>query len=119
MTNLQRSKHNQQGWMLLEVMLCLALLSFVLVMLQKQQQIQWQSLAQLQSNDDQEQVQEQIELLNSLMDSPNWLSGVSPPSSSKTNSYPNCDLCRGADFQRWFIVAQQSTSVGAGIEDKP
>ncbi|MGR0277559.1 type IV pilus modification PilV family protein [Marinomonas dokdonensis] len=119
MTSLQRGKHNQQGWMLLEVMLCLALLSFVLVMLQKQQQIQWQSLAQLQSNDDQEQAQEQIELLNSLMNSPNWLSGVSSSSSSKTNSYPNCDLCGGADFQRWFVVAQKSTSVGKGIEDKP
>ncbi|MEO9910608.1 MAG: prepilin-type N-terminal cleavage/methylation domain-containing protein, partial [Lentilitoribacter sp.] len=108
MTRFQRGKRNQQGWMLLEVMLCLALLSIVLVMLQKQQQMQWQSLAQLQANDWQEQTQEQIELINSLLGSPSWLSHVDQLASRDTSSYPDCGLCSGADFQRWFVVAQQS-----------
>lgn len=92
----------QQGWMLLEVMVCLALLSIILAGIEKQQQWHWQNLQQLQASHGRQHQQSQRQRLAQLMNYPLWLEPEALAKRQQGSPYPTCQLCRGKDFKVWF-----------------
>ncbi|MCV2403276.1 hypothetical protein OFY17_10330 [Marinomonas sp. C2222] len=99
-----RIKH-QQGWIILEVLLCLFLLAVVLQVVERQSHRQWSSIQisedskKRAENDQNQEVFEHLIGENLASEDVNTL-----------YSYPNCDLCSGEELKQWFYASQYSVS---------
>ena len=107
-----KSRQNQQGWMMLEVLLCLALLAVVLHLAQGQSEAQWQSIQlaeeQRKLEENQQKQASMATLMNStLAGSISWLSD----NNSQTNlAYPDCQQCTNSQLEQWFYASQHDLS---------
>jgi uncharacterized protein YlxW (UPF0749 family) len=101
------SRRNQKGWMMIEVLLCLALLAVVLHLAQGQSEVQWQSIQLAEEQRKLEENQQKQAAMVTLTDSVSWLS----ESNDQTNrTYPDCQQCTGNQLESWFYASQQSVS---------
>ncbi|REG84289.1 hypothetical protein [Marinomonas pollencensis] len=95
------------GWITLEILLALILLSVVLHLVQRQSANQWQTIHQGQQAANLEQNQNKQALMVQLTGSGSWLSSEY---STQHGSYPECQPCTGAELRVWFRAAQYEVS---------
>jgi len=98
----QRKK--QQGWITLEVILSLVLLSVVLHFAQQQSNTQWQSIQLAETSRKLEDNEEKQALMAELTESSAWLNIQS------NQIYPDCQQCKGSDLEQWFSASLYSVS---------
>ena len=101
------SRKSQQGWIMLEVTLCLVLLAFVLHLAQVQSQTQWQSIQLAENQRKLEENQQKQALMEMLVVERNW---SADDDSQDSDSYPECKECTGSQLERWFYASQHDLS---------
>ncbi|MFT2096997.1 hypothetical protein ACMUMQ_01455 [Marinomonas sp. 2405UD66-6] len=101
------SRKSQQGWIMLEVTLCFALLAFVLHLVQVQSQTQWQSIQLAENQRKLEENQQKQALMEMLVVERNW---SADDDSQDSDSYPECQECTGSQLERWFYASQHDLS---------
>lgn len=113
-----RSKSRQRGWIMLEVMLCLALFAVVLRVSQQQTEGQWQSVQRAEEQRKRQDNALKQAAMAQLVGSVSWLEGS--PESVKID-YPDCLQCTGSQLQNWFYATQHflpdSTALALAEED--
>lgn len=101
------SYKTQQGWIMLEVTLCLALLAFVLQLAQVQSQTQWQSIQLAEQQRKLGENQQKQERMEKLVVERSW---SAEGDSQDSDSYPECQQCTGSQLERWFYASQHELS---------
>lgn len=89
---------------MLEVVLCLALFSVVLLVLQRQSAAQWQSLQQAEAQRQLDENQQKQVAMAQLTGSAAWLDVQNSPN----DAYPDCHTCSGNELKTWFHASQHS-----------
>ncbi|MGO2512750.1 type IV pilus modification PilV family protein [Marinomonas polaris] len=111
------SKPRQKGWIMLEVILCLALFAVVLLVLQRQSSAQWQSVQQTEEHRKLHENQQKQAAMAQLTGSLIWLDAQSSPN----EGYPDCQKCTGNELKNWFHASQhflfESTTLTLSEED--
>jgi type II secretory pathway pseudopilin PulG len=97
----------QRGWIMLEVILCLALFAVVLHVSQRQSEMQWQSLQQAQEQRKRHENEQKRVAMMQLVGPVAWIN-QQPDTSSQ--AYPDCQKCTGSQLEQWFYTAQDSFS---------
>lgn len=92
-----------RGWITLEIMLALVLLSVVMQVLQHQSIRQWQTIQQGEQAAKLSNNQAKQALMAQLTGSVIWLD---VEYSSQQGSYPECEPCSGTELFTWFRAAQ-------------
>tara|TARA_R110001583_G_scaffold71586_1_gene201498 strand:+ start:496 stop:858 length:363 start_codon:yes stop_codon:yes gene_type:complete len=101
------SKTSQQGWIMLEVVLCLALLSVVLHLAQRQNEAHWRSIQQLEEQRKSHENQQKQTAMKTLTGSAAWLNNQED---LFNQAYPNCQKCSENQLKRWFYASQHGVS---------
>ena len=96
-----------RGWITLEIMLALVLLSVVLHLVQRQSASQWHTIHQGQQAANLTENKAKQALMAQLTGSGDWLEAEY---SSQQGSYPECIPCTGTDLLVWFRAAQYEVS---------
>lgn len=113
-----RSKSRQSGWIMLEVMLCLALFAVVLRVSQQQIEGQWQSVQRAEERRKRYENTLKQAAMTQLVGSVSWLEET--PASVKID-YPDCLQCTGSQLQHWFYATlhflPDSTAFALAEED--
>ncbi|RBP77920.1 hypothetical protein [Marinomonas rhizomae] len=111
-------KSRSKGWIMLEVVLCLALFAVVLSVLQRQGTAQWQSLQRTEAQRKLDENQQKQAAMRLLIGPAAWLD----TQSSTNEDYPDCRLCTGHELKNWFRASQyvlpESTVLTLREEDK-
>jgi len=95
------------GWITLEIMLALVLLSVVMLVLERQSASQWQTLQQGEQVRQLRDNAAKQALMVQLTGSEAWLDSVY---SSRQGRYPVCEPCTGVEFSTWFGATQHRVS---------
>lgn len=95
---------NNRGWIMLEVILCLALFALVLQVAQHQSETQWHTLQQAEIYRQNMENQQKQASMRQLMGAESWLSKTP---NSPTQGYPDCQVCTGDQLKQWFYATQQ------------
>jgi len=90
------SKSRQQGWMMIEVILCLALFSIVLHLAQRQSEAQWQSVQLAEEQRKRFENQQKQIAMTQLVGEVSW---VKEDKTELDLDYPSCQSCNGA----WMV----------------
>ena len=93
------SKSRQQGWMMIEIILCLALFSVVLHLAQRQSEAQWQSVQLAEEQRKHVENQQKQTSMTQLVGDVSW---VKDDNVELGITYPNCESCRGSQLQDWL-----------------
>ncbi|GAA0231137.1 MAG: type II secretory pathway component PulJ [Marinomonas primoryensis] len=101
------SKTRQHGWIMLEVVLCLALFSVVLHLAQRQNEAHWRSTQQLEEQRKNHENQQKQAAMEALTGSAAWLNNQE---SSLNQAYPDCQKCSENQLKRWFYASQHDLS---------
>lgn len=114
------SKPRQKGWIMLEVILCLALFAVVLLAVQRQSEAQWQSVQLADTQGKLEENQQKQAAMTQLVGSVAWLNTAK---TSPDEGYPDCQKCTGNELKNWFYASQHALSesavLGLSEEGKP
>ncbi|MBJ7539105.1 hypothetical protein [Marinomonas transparens] len=97
------TQKSQTGWIMVEMVLCLALLAVVLHLAQRQSANQWQSIQVAEQQRQYRESQYKQAQMKSLTGSDNGLNG---DNTTNKADYPSCQLCTGDDLIKWFNAAQ-------------
>ncbi|WP_212655351.1 hypothetical protein [Marinomonas sp. CT5] len=97
----------QKGWIMVEVILCLALFAIVLSVSQQQSETQWQSLQRADNERKQQENQQKQQAMLRLVGSVSWLTDPQDNKDIKA-PYPDCQTCRGNQLREWFYASQHS-----------
>ncbi|MGO2232423.1 hypothetical protein B6N13_04485 [Marinomonas sp. UCMA 3892] len=87
---------------MLEVILCLALFAVVLHVVQRQSEVQWQSIQQAEEHRKLHENQQKQAAMAQLTGSLTWLDGQNSPH----EEYPDCQKCTGNELKNWFHASQ-------------
>ncbi|MBD5770079.1 hypothetical protein [Marinomonas colpomeniae] len=96
-------KRRLQGWMMMEVIICLALLAVVLHLVQSQSEVQWQSI---QLAEEQRKISENKTKQQAMVQLTGSISWRDNSNITFNSGYPDCQLCRGNQLERWFYASQ-------------
>lgn len=96
-----KAKFEQRGWVMMEVILCLALFAAVLHVVQRQSSAHWQTIEYAQQQQKRAHNQQKQALMAKLTGSSVWLN----QEAESARSYPDCQTCRGDQLERWFQAA--------------
>lgn len=107
-------KRRLQGWMMMEVILCLALLAVVLQFVQGQSETQWQAIQLMEEKRKIDENTAKQEAMVQLAKSSSWLNDSNVVLSS---GYPDCLLCRGSQLKHWFDTSQHIVPSNNGGEE--
>ncbi len=99
-----RTNANQQGWISLEVMLCLVLLAIVLHFAKAQNTTQWQTIQLAETSRKQQENEQKQALMAQLTQSSVWLDV------ENHSDYPDCQVCTGSQLEQWFSASLYSVS---------
>lgn len=102
-----RSRQRQQGWMMIEIILCLALFSVVLHLAQRQSEAQWQSVQLAEEQRKRFENQQKQTAMTQLVGDVSW---VKDDNAELGLAYPNCQSCSGSQLQDWFHAALHEVS---------
>ncbi|MEL0637072.1 hypothetical protein V6259_09890 [Marinomonas sp. TI.3.20] len=104
------------GWITIEIILALVLLSVVLHLVQQQSDRQWQTLQQREETSRLRDNLNKQEVMTLLTGSKAWLDS---DKSHQQGDYPSCEICSGDDLTQWFNAAQGkvSSSVQTMVSD--
>ena len=97
------SKPRQKGWIMLEVILCLALFAGVLHLVQRQSEVQWQSVQQAEVQRKLDENHQKQAAMVQLVGSVTWLD---MPNNLSNEAYPDCQKCTGNELKNWFHASQ-------------
>ena len=97
------SMPKSRGWIMLEVILCLALFAVVLHLVQRQSEVQWQSVQQAE---DQRKRYENQQKQAAMMQLVGRLAWLDTPKKSSDEVYPDCQKCTGNELKNWFYASQ-------------
>lgn len=98
------SPSHQRGWIMLEVIICLALFAVVLHLAQRQNQVQWHAIQQIETQRNQQENQQKQAAMVVLTGSSSWLSDQGQ------KAYPDCQTCAGSQLEDWFYGALHPVS---------
>lgn len=90
------SPSHQRGWIMLEVILCLALFAVVLHLAQRQNQVQWHAIQKMEAQRNRQENQQKQAAMVALTGSSSWLSD------QEKKAYPDCQTCSGSQLEGWF-----------------
>lgn len=108
---------SQRGWIMLEVIVCLALFAVVLKVVQHQSETQWHTIQQAETYRKNQENRQKQDAMKQLVGSVSWLTD---PHSATPSEYPDCQLCTGDQLKQWFYAAQQKeTSDHKGVGEEP
>lgn len=107
------SKRQQQGWMMIEVILCLVLFSVVLHLVQGQNEAQWQSVQLAEEQRKRFENQQKQTTMTQLVGGVSW---VKDDSAALSLAYPNCQSCSGSQLQDWFHASLHKVFAEEGDE---
>ncbi len=114
------SEPRQKGWIMLEVILCLALFAVVLLAVQRQSEAQWQSVQLADTQGKLQENQQKQAAMTQLVGSVAWLD---TPKILHKEEYPDCQKCTGNELKNWFYASQhvlsESAVLGLSEEGKP
>ncbi|MGO2354767.1 MAG: hypothetical protein ACTH58_08535 [Marinomonas foliarum] len=108
-------RQKQRGWIMLEVILCLALFSVVLYVAQRQNAAQWQSTQQANEQLKHTENEQKQASMAQLTGSVNWLGNTQKP---LNQTYPDCQRCSGSDLKRWFQASLHHLPESAVVTSK-
>ncbi len=106
------SKPRQKGWIMLEVILCLALFAVVLLAVQRQSAAQWQSVQLVDTQSKLDENQQKQAAMAQLVGSVAWLN---KPKISPDEGYPDCQKCTGSELRNWFHATQHFLPESAAL----
>lgn len=92
-------RQKRGGWIMLEVLFCLALFSVVLYAAQYQSSAQWQITQRVNEQLKQTENEQKQASMAQLTGSVSWLDNIQ---TSLNQTYPDCQRCTGNGFKRWF-----------------
>jgi len=101
------SKSRQQGWMMIEVILCLALFSIVLHLAQRQSEAQWQSVQLAEEQRKRFENQQKQIAMTQLVGEVSW---VKEGKTELDLDYPSCQSCNGSQLHGWFRASLHKVS---------
>lgn len=104
----------QQGWVMIEIILCLALLSVVLYAAQRQSEYHWQSIQLAQQAQKQADNHRKQAIMKQLTGSAAWLDR----DKADYPSYPNCQLCKESQLKAWFYASLYPVTEYPVADDK-
>ncbi|WP_156924873.1 hypothetical protein [Marinomonas ushuaiensis] len=100
-------KSRQQGWMTIEVILCLALFSVVLHLAQRQSEAQWQSVQLAEEHRKRFENQQKQIAMTQLVGDVLW---VKEDKTELELDYPSCQSCSSRQLQDWFRASLHTVS---------
>lgn len=100
---------HQQGWIILEVLLCLFLLAVVLQVVERQSHSQWSSIQLSEDSKKRAENQHNLEVFGYLIGE-ELIEEALEEGIKTGHSYPNCNLCSGEELKQWFLASQYSVS---------
>ncbi|GAB3484615.1 hypothetical protein [Marinomonas epiphytica] len=92
------TRSNIAGFLLLEMLFCLALLALVLTQMASMHSQQWQSLKRDKDSRNQQEQAKVDATLARLLGGSALLRGAQSP----VSEYPKCHFCQGQDFTLWY-----------------
>lgn len=103
---------HQKGWITLELLLALVLLSVILFMVERQASQQWQTLQQQVDSQNRLDNQRQRAVMARLTGQDEWLNSTK----DKTLTYPKCRICSGNNLAQWFEASLLNTNKVEALE---
>ncbi|MBR7888978.1 hypothetical protein J9B83_08455 [Marinomonas sp. A79] len=113
--NRARIRRSQQGgWVMMEVILCLALFAVVLSVAQRQSTSHWQTIEYAQQQQKRADNQQKQTVMARLTGFSEWQS----KEPDQDVAYPSCQICRGDQLAIWFQAALYSIAPTSDESDK-